>query len=521
MIKRIKLKSYTFSIIFSIFVLFAYNRTFISVLIANEMSTQSKLLSVLLIYSTLYFLHSIFLSEKIYKFFIYFFCFLNCSAMYFMDTYHVFISRDVLINLLETNRSEAINFINLRLTVYFFVFFMAALIFFTKVVYIEFSSFKREVKYKFYSLILFVFSIFVTLSYKNLFYEIRQNKFLGYYIVPINYIRNSYRVIKMKLNEKFPKQFVKIVDKFTMTENHFTSEKSLVVIVVGESVRAKNWGFNGYMRNTSEFLDKHEADIINFTNVESCGSSTFVSVPFIFSHMNKSKFSINKAKNTDNILDIFKNFGFNVFWLSNNGDCKSVCSRIYSEYMSSSDFDDKLFERAKVILSDNNNQNTILVLHQRGSHGPLYYKQYPNEFNKYQPICKTDIKDCEIQNVINSYDNSILYTSYLLSEFIDFLKQQKNYDNILLLYISDHGESFGEQNMFMHAGPYILTKYEQWKVPMFIWIRGYSIDKSCLMRVSNKEISHDNIFHSLLGLFSIYGDYYNQELDLFNGCHKF
>ena len=160
-------------------------------------------------------------------------------------------------------------------------------------------------------------------------------------------------------------------------------------------------------------------------------------------------------------------------------------------------------------------------MHQRGSHGPLYYKQYPDEFNKYQPICKTDIKDCEIQNVINSYDNSILYTSYLLSEFIDFLKQQKNYDNILLLYISDHGESFGEQNMFMHAGPYILTKYEQWKVPMFIWIRGYSIDKSCLMRVSNKEISHDNIFHSLLGLFSIYGDYYNQELDLFNGCHKF
>lgn len=516
---NIKLKSYSFFAIFSAFVLFIYNRTFISALFTSGMTTQSKFLSILLVYSTLYFLHSLLFIKKTNKFFIWFFCFSNCTAMYFMDTYHAFISKDAIINLLETNRNEAINFINLRLIVYFFLFFGITLVFFTKIICVEFSDFKKEIKYKFYSLVVFIFSVLITLSSKNLFYEIRQNKFLGDYIVPINYVRNIYRVIKMKKQEKSSKEFNKITNEFIKSENIFNDRKNLVVIVVGESVRAKNWGLNGYERNTSEFLDKHRDNIVNFTNVESCGSSTFVSVPCIFSHMKGSNFSINKAKNTENILDIFKNFGFDVFWLSNNGDCKNVCSRVNFKYVSSTnDFDDKLFEEAKVIVENSNNKNTILVLHQRGSHGPLYYKQYPEDFDKYQPSCKSDIKDCNIQDVINSYDNSILYTSYILSEFIDFLKQQRNYDNILLLYVSDHGESFGEKNMFMHAGPYILTKDEQWKVPMFIWSQGYSFNRRNLLEMSNKKLSHDNIFHSLLGLFGIYGNYYNFDLDLFNGC---
>lgn len=516
---KVKVKSYSFFAIFSVFVLFVYNRTFISALFTSEMSTQSKFLSLLLVYSTLYFLHSFFFAKKTYKFFVWFFCFLNCVAMYFMDTYHALISKDAIINLLETNKNEAINFINLRLIVYFFLFFVLVLVFFTKIIYVEFSNFRKEAKYKFYLLIVFISSVFVTLSSKNLFYEIRQNKFLGDYIVPINYVRNIYRVVKMKIYEKSSKEFNIITNNFGKPENFFNDKKNLVVIVVGESARAKNWGLNGYERNTSEFLDKHRDNIVNFTNVESCGSSTFVSVPCIFSHMSSSNFSLNRAKNTENILDIFKNFGFDVFWLSNNGDCKNVCNRVYFKHVeSANNFDDKLFEDAKVIVENGNNKNTILVLHQRGSHGPLYYKQYPENFDKYQPSCKSDIKDCDIQEVINSYDNSILYTSYLLSEFIDFLGQQKNYDNILLLYVSDHGESFGEKNMLMHAGPYVLTKNEQWKVPMFMWFQGYTFDRRYLLKASGRKLSHDNIFHSLLGLFGIYGNYYNCELDLFNWC---
>lgn len=250
---KVKVKSYSFFAIFSVFVLFVYNRTFIYALFTSEMSTQSKFLSLLLVYSTLYFLHSFFFAKKTYKFFVWFFCFLNCVAMYFMDTYHALISKDAIINLLETNKNEAINFINLRLIVYFFLFFVLVLVFFTKIIYVEFSNFRKEAKYKFYSLIVFISSVFVTLSSKNLFYEIRQNKFLGDYIVPINYVRNIYRVVKMKIYEKSSKEFNIITNNFVKPENFFNDKKNLVVIVVGESARTKNWGLNGYACRSVRF----------------------------------------------------------------------------------------------------------------------------------------------------------------------------------------------------------------------------------------------------------------------------
>lgn len=513
----IKIKSYTFSIIFSMFTLFVYSRMFIVSLFNSNLSICPKILSLLLVYSLLFLFHSIIFTKKTYKIFLYIFCFLNSLSMYFMDTYHVMINKDTIINLIETNINEVQGFINFRLFLYLIIFCVLILIFIIKFVNINFLDFKKEIKYKIYSIIVFLFSSTLILLDKNYLYEIRENKILVNYVVPINYIRNLHRVMRMKLQQKFSK-FVKITDDFIGTSNIISNKKNLIVIVVGESVRAKNWALNGYKKNTTEFLDKYKNDIVNFSNVESCGSSTFISVPCIFSHLSRSNFSVNEALNTENLLDILSNFGFDIFWLSNNGGCKGVCNRIKSEYSSDGGYDDKIFERAKVLIKEDNYKNILIVLHQSGSHGPLYYEQYPKGYNKYRPNCRADIKDCSIEEVINSYDNSIFYTSYLLSNMIDFLKKQKQYDNILFLYVSDHGESFGEKNMFMHAAPYIISKNEQWKVPMFMWIKGYSINSSCINKKVNEKLSHDNVFHSILGLLDIEGKYYNSDLDLFNGC---
>ena len=170
------------------------------------------------------------------------------------------------------------------------------------------------------------------------------------------------------------------------------------------------------------------------------------------------------------------------------------------------------------------NGNLFVVLHQLGSHGPAYFSRYPVQMRKFTPTCDTsDLSKCTKEQIVNTYDNTVLYTDHFLAKTIDFLKHQSNYDTAML-YMSDHGESLGENGIFLHGLPYSIAPKEQTQIPMVLWMskgfsNSFSINNECLKQKADNPVSHDNLFHSLLGMLQIESKYYEKEFDITSDCH--
>ena len=313
------------------------------------------------------------------------------------------------------------------------------------------------------------------------------------------------------------------------------NKRTVTVIVVGETARAMNFSLNGYARNTNPYLAQEDG-LINFTNVSSCGTATAVSVPCLFSGMERENYSEAKARAQEGLLDVLSHAGFDVLWRDNNSGCKGACDRVRFEDLSQpvagnklcnaeECFDEHLLEGLPEIIR-NSKKDLVIVLHQKGSHGPAYWRRYPAEFKKFGPVCETnELEKCSRESIVAAYDNTILYTDYFLSRTIDLLRKSAVEDGVdtSMLYFSDHGESLGEKNMYLHGAPYMFSPEEQRKVPMMLWLsdgfRGrFQIDHSCLAARRAQEFSHDNVFHSTLGMLDVNTAVYNPKLDLFHAC---
>jgi lipid A ethanolaminephosphotransferase len=224
-----------------------------------------------------------------------------------------------------------------------------------------------------------------------------------------------------------------------------------------------------------------------------------------------------------------------VLWKDNNSGCKGTCNRVPSEDVSQKKdprwcrngecFDEIMLEGLDQQLAHHKG-DLLLVLHQKGSHGPAYYLRYPDEFAHFTPVCQTNkLQDCSRETITNAYDNTILYTDHVLARVIELLKQQQDHYNTALWYMSDHGESLGENNLYLHGAPYSFAPETQTHVPMVQWISdGFAarskLDLNCLRQVANRPVSHDNLFHSMLGILDIQTSAYQPELDLFKACRK-
>jgi len=164
------------------------------------------------------------------------------------------------------------------------------------------------------------------------------------------------------------------------------------------------------------------------------------------------------------------------------------------------------------------------VLHQKGSHGPTYFKRYPEEFKKFTPVCATsELQNCSQEQIVNAYDNTILYTDYFLAQVIAFLKQHADEYNGAMLYVSDHGESLGENNVYLHGLPYFMAPSQQTHVPMVAWLSPQfqqvkGLDGACLAQKKDGEYSHDNLFHTVLGMMGVATQAYDAKLDILAAC---
>lgn len=307
------------------------------------------------------------------------------------------------------------------------------------------------------------------------------------------------------------------------------SKPLVLVLLVGESARASSFSLDGYARDTNPELSK--LPIVNFTNVRSCGTDTTVSVPCMFSDLNRTDYSEAKAAARENVLDILAHTGFDVRWYDNNTGSKDVAARVREvdladvfdkRFCTYGCVDDNLVNALREQLPTVD-ADSVVVLHTKGSHGPAYYLRYPPAFERFTPVCRTnELQRCTRQEILNTYDNSILYTDHVIAETIQMLATDTRVDSAVV-YVSDHGESTGENGLYLHGAPYVIAPDDQTHVPMLLWLSdGFQarrgVDLACLRAKSGEPLSHDNLFDLLLGLLDVRTGVYRPAQDPVASC---
>lgn len=309
----------------------------------------------------------------------------------------------------------------------------------------------------------------------------------------------------------------------------------LLVLVVGETARSQSFSLNGYNRVTNPLLARE--NLVSFSKVSSCGTSTAESLPCMFSHLGRQKFA-SRSQEFENLLDVLQRAGYAVVWIDNQSGCKGLCDRIPNTNTSSLNNADHcqgdecrdtvMLTRVDAELAklspERRARGTVVVMHQMGSHGPAYFKRTPAEYKKFTPECTdTSLAQCEREQIVNAYDNTIVFTDYFLSRVIAWLKTQDKHHTPAMLYVSDHGESLGEKNIYLHGLPYRVAPPEQTTVPLITWLSPSfeqlsRVSMRCLQANRDTPLSHDNLFHSVLGLMAVNTANYERELDFFARC---
>jgi lipid A ethanolaminephosphotransferase len=304
----------------------------------------------------------------------------------------------------------------------------------------------------------------------------------------------------------------------------------LLVLVVGETARAANWGLNGYARQTTPELAKR--DVLNFPRVTACGSSTEVSLPCMFSPQGREHYDEAEIRSHQSLLHVLQRAGVETLWRDNQSGCKGVCDGLPVEDLHArSDADLCNGKRCYdgILLSgledavQRHHGDQVIVLHMLGNHGPTYSERYPPAFRAYQPVCEnSDLGRCSRTQIVNAYDNALRYTDHVLAGAIDRLTGVRDYDTALL-YVSDHGESLGEKGLYLHGMPYSIAPREQLEVPMVAWFSdgwraSTGLDTACLRRQAAAPRSHDELFHTVLGLTDVKTSLYQSDHDIFRTC---
>ena len=305
----------------------------------------------------------------------------------------------------------------------------------------------------------------------------------------------------------------------------------LLVFVLGETVRAQNWGLDGYIRQTTPRLAAMD-DVVNFPDVESCGTSTAVSVPCLFSPYGRHGYDAKEIRSHQSLLHVLQHAGVQVLWRDNQSGCKRVCDGLEFESMANATdpalcngkrcFDEILLSGLQARIKPEG-RDRIVVLHMLGNHGPAYYQRYPPAFRRFTPTCDTEqLGHCSRREIVNSYDNAVLYTDHVLARTIDLLRNQADYD-AALVYVSDHGESLGEDGLYLHGVPRAIAPSQQTQVPMVMWFSpGFAhqqgLDLDCVRQAADEPASHDNLFPTILGMFQVQTDIYDPKLDLLRRC---
>ncbi len=456
--------------------------------------------------------------------FLFFFFPVILIIAYTMNTYGTIYDDAMIINILQTNSEETLELLSLTFFMYLAVGLLIPLIIVKKINLIYPDRFKDFVTRLGLILISFLLmGLTIALQPKQFATFFRVHKSLRYYVNPIHPLFNASRLFVEQTLAK--NQTFTVLGKEAKVRSN--SPKSLTIFIVGETARADHFELNGYKRATNPLLKNEE--VLSFTNVTSCGTSTAHSVPCMFSDLGRKHFDRTAAKWRSNLLDILNATNeFKILWRDNNSSSKGVADRVvYQDFQSNvvnticdpeGCRDEGMLIGLDDFIQNNPNKNIFIVLHQIGNHGPAYFKRYPLTFEKLTPICKTsELNECSNQNIVNTYDNALLYTDYFLAKTIQLLKKYDTEYQTLMWYESDHGESLGENGIYLHSIPYSIAPKEQTHVPRILWLGSkLAQTKKELKKNLNNDYSHDNIFHSILDILDIETKIKDKNLSIFN-----
>jgi len=315
----------------------------------------------------------------------------------------------------------------------------------------------------------------------------------------------------------------------------------LLVLVVGETARAANWGLSGYERQTTPELAALAAQpaagpLLNFPDVTACGTNTEVSLPCMFAPVGRRDYDEGTVRGSESLLHVLARAGVAVHWRDNQSGCKGVCEGLPQDEVMSLNLpgvctegrclDEGLLNGLSQRLAAMQGKpgTQLLVLHMLGNHGPSYFRRYPPAFARFTPACNhDDLQMCSRAEIVNAYDNALLYTDHVLGSLVAKLQAAAPGVDAAMLYVSDHGESLGENNLFLHGLPYAIAPDVQKRVPMVMWFssgapQALRLDVNCLRQRSTQPVAHDHLFHTVLGLLDVQTALYESAFDIGHGC---
>lgn len=461
------------------------------------------------------------------------FVLVSAAAQYFIISFGVIIDRSMITNIVDTTPAESFALLSVRMVIvlFFSAALMIAIAWWVKVK--PAVSVWRSLATRFISVVVSALLIVIValLFYKDYASLFRNNKELVKSLNPSNSIAASLSWYSHYSLANQP--LVRIgEDAKQRPQMQQGPRKNLTILVLGETSRAENFSLGGYSRETNPLLKQD--NVAYFPNTASCGTATAVSVPCMFSGMSRAHYDDALASHQEGLLDIIQRAGLQVLWNDNDGGCKGACDRVPHQDITKLNLpgqcidgecvDEVLFHQLDDYIN-NLQQDGVIVLHTIGSHGPTYFNRYPPAFRKFTPTCDTNqIQTCSQEQLVNTYDNTILYVDYIVDKTIKLLQSKQDKFTTSLVYLSDHGESLGENGVYLHGLPYSIAPETQKHVPMLVWLsddyqKRYGIDYPCLQKeAQQKNVSQDNLFSTMLGLTGVETKEYRAQDDLLTTC---
>lgn len=466
---------------------------------ANGILLIVSLVVIMLVVNAFVFYLACYLSRIVGKSLLVIFFLLNAISVYFINTYAVIIDESMVGNVLNTKYSESSSFFSIKLLFYFIILGVVPSIYIIKVK-LSNTTWKKFIITCSVTLVFILTLVFANAS--NWLWIDKNSKTLGGLAMPWSYSVNASRfyIHEYKKNKKEI-----LLPDATISNN----EKSVVVLVIGESARSQNFSLYGYKKNTNPLLSK----IPNLFHFNANSSATYTTAGVK---------SILDYKNTDDLYEILPNYLYRnnveVIWRTTNWGEPPVHIKNYENTEAlmkncsgeGCNYDEVLLSGLKEQIMASSKNKILVVLHTSTSHGPTYSKKYPPQFETFKPVCNSvELANCSQEALINAYDNTIVYTDYILNKVIENLNQLKYYKSTMI-FVSDHGESLGEKNLYMHGLPLSIAPKEQYEIPFIVWL-----SNSSKQLKPNKVLSQGHVFHSVLNFLDVKSPIYNEEMNIF------
>ena len=509
---------FAFSCIVSIGTLLLYNIPFFSYVASNTNESfggriflLASLVAIMLVLNFMMTYLVMFLTRMVGRILLAILAIINATAVYFILTYSVMIDQTTVENVFNTRYSEASGFFSWAL----WLFILACGVLPALYCLLQPVVYGKAKKLGICcGASLLIVLVIAAANISQTLWISQHDTELGGLLQPWSYVVNTVRMVSSQHDEQ--------AEEIKLPDGHITdNEKTAVVLVIGESARKANFQLYGYGRNTNPLLAKRKD--LKVYEATSCATYTTAGSKAIL-----------EPKNTDDLYEVLPNYAFrtgvDVSWRTSNWGEPPIH---IDEYLTNEELgtlypDENIYHDGILIkglrerIKSSKKNKVLIVLHTSTSHGPKYADKYPKEFEVYKPVAK-NVEEGEkhVDRLVNAYDNTILYTDFLLDSLINALRSLEDWHSAMI-FISDHGESLGENKMFMHGLPMKMAPKVQYEIPFLVWtsehFRRYKRSSAKQEAPSGQlpaVLEQHYIFHSILNLLSIQSPAYNKDYDIF------